>query len=162
MIEHTPTYSLADVDPSAFCASCGQCCKRMPGNISPEQLQPDVEANLRRLLATGNYAIDWWEGDPRGGPFLKSGIGKAHFLRPRHKSRPGKIFDPSWGDSPCVFLSDNGCILPRSQRPKECLEMVPVRGGACLSTFPKQRAAIAWLPFNDMLERIGHDVSKSE
>lgn len=56
-----------------ICAACGgACCRRAPGIAHPEDFGAPDRADLRRrveaALASGRWAVDWWEGDPRPAP----------------------------------------------------------------------------------------------
>jgi len=58
-------------DAAPCCAECrGECCKRYPGAVWPQdvQLLPGEQTMgdaLARILWTGGFTFDWWEGDPR-------------------------------------------------------------------------------------------------
>ena len=93
-----------------LCAECGgKCCLNMPGIFAPEQLgAPDaekVEENMRKLLQTGGYAIDCWEGDPRDcdDDFdEKNAVSVAYYLRPATVDKRGQLTDWSWGGECCL------------------------------------------------------------
>lgn len=60
-----------------LCKRCGgKCCNTCPGLVYPEDVGFSEE-KVKELLSTGNYALDWWEGDPRPG---KNRIERAYFL----------------------------------------------------------------------------------
>lgn len=127
----------------SICAPCGgKCCETLPGSAFPENF-PTPEA-LQAALATGRWAIDWWEGDAREG---HSELSRTLYIRPATKGQEGERFDASWGGE-CTFLGANGCELKPSQRPLECLGLEPSRGSSCLQRNgrDKRAAAIAWLP----------------
>jgi Fe-S-cluster containining protein len=95
------------------CTKCGgECCKRYPGIIAPDDLGTtarDILSKCRELLRTGGYQVDWWEGDPN-----------IYFVRPKIMDhRSGSVFSPSWGGS-CYFLAYNGCKLSFEDRPLGC------------------------------------------
>lgn len=132
-----------------ICAECGgKCCKNMPGSVYPKDVpNGDIEA----LLRAGNYAIDWWEGDPR----KECGqIGKAsYYIRPKVKGVK-RLFDPSWGGE-CIFLTSTGCKLSFEERPAGCKIVKPAKGGCNSKYNDKRGAAIAWSSRSDELQKIG-------
>jgi hypothetical protein len=135
---------------SKICRKCkGKCCKELPGSAIPSDFEPDIENNLIVALKTGKWAIDWWEGDPTG----KGILDLAYFIRPAVVGKEGVIKDPSWGGI-CVFLKSNGCALKKSKRPTCCKSVEPKKDGKCIAHLDKKAAAILWLPFNEMIEKI--------
>lgn len=163
--------------PNAICALCrGRCCKSLPGGIMPQQLGETADEIVSRawqMVRTGKYAWDAWDGDPIyewGNP---QGYDRVHYLRPATKGKEGQAFDYSWGGE-CTFLGENGCTLPREERPAECLALKPALedfrfialnpdeyGGrhtladatACESDLGKRELAIAWRPFQAEIDR---------
>jgi Fe-S-cluster containining protein len=130
--------------PTERCKNCGSCCKNYPGSIFPHQVDDE---EVRRMLKSGQYSIDWWEGDS-----------PLYFLRPATKDSIGKIFDPSWGGE-CVFLTEKGCRLPRSEMPHGCIMLKPSVEGKCISySDSKYGAAIAWEKSSIDLNNIGKEV----
>lgn len=131
------------------CAACGgQCCKTMPGTAMPDDFgSPDeLRDKLREALATGNWAVDWWEGDPTGGD-----RGCSYYVRPATKDKAGGgwILDASWGGR-CVFHTSNGCSIFET-RPSGCRGVKPSKDGCTVEHSSKKDSAIAWYPYNDML-----------
>jgi Fe-S-cluster containining protein len=128
---------------AARCAACGgACCKSLPGAAFPEDF-PTAES-VQEALATGRWALDWWEGDPREG---HDELTEAYFLRPATKGKEGVVRDPSWGGE-CTFLTPKGCELPAERRPRECRMLTPrPKGVDCMGdgTAGKRAAAVAWL-----------------
>ncbi len=130
------------------CGPCGgACCKTMPGHAFPSDLGADISGELRARLATGKWAIDWWEGDPREG---KDELDYAYYLRPATIGKEGQLEDASWGGQ-CTFLRDDGCSI-FDQRPTGCRGLEPAPGGdpsKCqVRHGTKRDAAIAWIPFH--------------
>lgn len=140
----------------SICAACGGvCCKALPGAEWPED---NNEKSIRIKLSSGNYALDWWEGDTEDGGDLR----RVLFLRPSTKGMEGQVFDASWGGE-CGFLTSTGCSLSAEDRPRGCRELEPVEGGACINhDGAKEGAAKAWRPQQEMLERIGNEVEGKE
>jgi hypothetical protein len=134
-----------------ICSACqGGCCKNVPGTAFPEQFP--TAASVITAVNTGQWTIDWWEGDPRIG---RTDVSIAYFIRPAVKGHEGQRYHPSFGGE-CTFLTPTGCSLSIECRPYECLEVVPVEGGFpnCKSDakYEKRQAAIAWLDRTDDLE----------
>lgn len=124
-----------------ICSPCGgRCCKRMPGSAFPDQFP--TKESLAAALASGLWAVDWWIGDPTGGELVN-----AYYVRPATKGMEGVKHDGSWGGE-CAFLTADGCSLPTSERPYECLDLIPQESGQCRESgeFNKKQAAIAWIP----------------
>lgn len=153
---------------STLCGSCTRrCCESMPGEVLPDQLGNDVESvslGARALLLTGDYAIDWWEGDPRPG---ESDDGNGYYLRPRIAASTS-IFDPAWENGPCVFLAAKGCRLAFDERPGGCQLLAPLAGTECVSAWAsdmgcsnsKQVAATLWWPYSAALISIGQELDR--
>lgn len=142
-------------DPGKFCASCGKCCKSLPGAHVPDDFDIDILEQVRSLLSGGRYAIDWWEGD-----VIEDGdLSAVMFLRPATKGKEGVTYDPSWGGE-CTFLTANGCSLPRDKMPAECKALRPMSsaGGDCPSELGKQAVALAWRPYQSLLRMVGDEV----
>lgn len=157
-----------------LCGPCGgACCQRMPGICSPEDWgAPDVTTMRERLataLASGRWAVDWWEGDPRGGEYNSHDedwvythperVGRAYYVRPAIRENEGRVFHPSWG-GPCTFHGTTGCALAHGEKPEECRALVPRRtsGGSCRSLRgDKQDYAVRWLPYQQTLRDVAFD-----
>jgi hypothetical protein len=144
-------------DVGNFCASCGKCCKSLPGAHLPNDFGIDLVEGVRSALATGRYAIDWWEGDVIDGGDLSS----VMFIRPATKGKEGTVFDPSWGGE-CTFLTTSGCSLPREKMPSECKALRPMahEHGECPSELDKKSVALAWRPYQSLLQMIGDEAEK--
>lgn len=130
-----------------LCAKCmGDCCKRRAGAVFPQDIQGPLADGICEMLQTGNYAVDWYEGDPRADGELDC----VYYIRPRHTNAREQVMDGSWGGQ-CVFLSDTGCILAFDRRPHECRMLEPIHTGqqySCKShAGGKAKAALAWIPY---------------
>lgn len=131
-----------------ICTACGgSCCKHLAGAYYPDDLMPLSVNSLVERFKTGQYAVDWWEGDPRED---HDELGQAEFIRPAHKGT-SRLRDPSWGGK-CIHLTEKGCILSFDDRPQECREIIPCADGNCHLEMPKRGAAIAWLPYRRMIK----------
>jgi len=141
------------------CKECGgACCKKMPGAAYPEDFGGPLLENLVEAFESGNWAIDWWEGDPRGN---KDELEKAYYIRPRTKNST-RLFDPSFGGE-CIFLNKRGCKLLPGGRPKSCRMLEPNLGGKdCIhhNGAGKRKATIAWLPFTMVVLKAAKIVTK--
>ena len=129
-----------------LCKKCGgKCCQELPGCCLPEDFDND-ENKVKAALKSGNYAIDWWEGDE-----------PLYFVRPATKLGKEKecLFDPSWGGECIFFTQDIGCALPYEQRPSGCRLLEPVESGKCISHGAgKWEAALAWKGYHEMFEHL--------
>ena len=138
---------------ASICSGCGKCCKAYSGCVFPHQLKEVTEESIREMIKKG-YCFDWWEGDPREDSYELS---RAYFMRPQHKNAIGKITDPSWGGE-CVFHSDDtGCSLSFDERPLTCQSLVPQLNRHCKledEGTNKKGAALAWLPYDEIIEKI--------
>ncbi len=142
-----------------LCASCeGKCCKTISGAADPDDIVRNFGEPLtlavEKALLSGNWVVDWWEGDPRN-EFSRDNLGavnRGYYLRPRITSDQGN-FCPSWGNSRCLFLAEAGCKLEMDLRPVQCRSLEPVAGGDCIlhSGGRKQEVAITWLPHHDAI-----------
>lgn len=137
-----------------LCADCGgKCCKVLAGGAFPEDFKLPLLDSLVGALCSGDWAVDWWEGDPRKG---KNELAICYFIRPAHTNAVGEVKDPSWGGV-CVFLTDIGCKLPEQDRPKSCRHLKPIAeaDGSCTSGkgTNKESTALAWLPYQAEIEQ---------
>ena len=138
-----------------ICGPCGgKCCKGMPGHASPKDFGLPKETSLRKAIASGKWAIDWWEGDPRSGIDGEDPgyMDQCYYVRPATVGKEGKTYDASWGGV-CTFLTDTGCLLEPKDRPLGCTVLEPVAGEVeCkIHGFTKQAAALSWFPYQDLL-----------
>lgn len=139
----------------SICRACGgKCCKTMAGASSPEDFgapnQKLLLRNLIKLFKSGDWTIDWWDGDPTESTVPKCEQGL--FIRPQHKGNRAVLRDPSWGGE-CVFLTDKGCRLPAHKRPKGCRMLEPKQDKRCVvHDYTKQRSAIDWMPYHTIIE----------
>lgn len=57
-----------------LCAKCGgKCCKRMGCELFPEDVEkhygPITEETIFKLLESGNWAVDWYDGFHKNGKY---------------------------------------------------------------------------------------------
>ena len=129
----TETYERPEI-----CSVCTDvCCAIMPGIMWPEDVKrvagtDSIGDALRAVLSTGDYAIDWWCGDPRNMSVDYST--HAYYVRPR-RANHHNLFDPTWASGACVFWNEaTGCRLPAEQRPHECRNLEPHWAGSVSNT----------------------------
>jgi Fe-S-cluster containining protein len=146
-----------------LCKKCGgRCCKKIPGFTWPEDLMVDNESfeeSIFKLFISGNWSIDWWEGDPREG---KDDIVRGYFIRSAIKGCE-EIFDPSWGGECCFLSTEDGCVLSFEKRPRQCRELIPVENNKCFyssDNIDKKSAAVAWIPYHNILISAKHKAEK--
>ena len=138
-----------------ICSLCkGQCCKRIPGIVHPNQLQQPITKELLLKLYKEGYQFDYWEGDEFG---RKVG----YFLRPQTIKSIGVLVDPSWGGT-CVFLTEQGCSKTFEERPYMCQQLEPQEDFNCgpkdkENTLNKYDYVLAWLQYNNLIEEIIND-----
>jgi len=145
-----------------FCTACGgACCRQMPGATFPEDWGTPLDVQgLLEALRGGRWAIDWWEGDPRrDNPEVL--LSRACYVRPATVEKIGRLYDASWGGVCNFFTPGIGCQLPPNERPTECrylepADLDPVKGYHDCKDHGKDKgqAAIAWIPYEDLLENI--------
>lgn len=146
-----------------ICTACGgKCCQRMPGCNHPVDFGlPSDNAALLAALRSGNYAIDWWEGEVTGADGTT--VQPGYFVRPATIADRGRLYDPSWG-GPCWFWAPaNGCTLPVEQRPTGCRMLEPTPDIKCIShDGGKLGAAQAWVPFYDLLDNMRERLEETQ
>ncbi len=147
-----------------ICSRCGDdgrggaCCKQYPGGSHPTEWGAPDQAKMRqrllRAFRTGKWALDWWEG--RLPSIIEDDHRTCYYVRPAIKGKEGQLQDGAWYGE-CTFLTPTGCTLPHKRRPLECRALEPVAGGPerCkLHAGGKHDLALAWLPYNALLESI--------
>ena len=145
----------------SLCSACiSRCCSSLPGAVFPNQFKEiTVEVILANLKS--GYCLDWWEGDPReemiGEYDHEDYLNQVYYLRPSIKGHENKIRHGSWGkEGDCVFLTSTGCVHIFKDRPRECQGLVPGMKDNhrhCINdpSNNKKAAAIAWIPYQDIL-----------
>ena len=135
----------------SICKKCGgECCHNMGCHISPYDLLSISKESIRNLIDESQcISIDWWDGDPVTNENNKE---KSFFLRIKNKD--SFVIDPSFGGA-CSILTDSGCPLNFSYRPKGARELIPAHcNDDCYIGYSKQECAIDWLPYNDILKEL--------
>lgn len=137
-----------------LCGSCkDRCCDLLPGETHPVDWgAPDQVRMKERLLValrSGEWALDYWEGNVKKGQTTTS-----YYVRPATKDKKGKLIDPSWGGT-CILLGEQGCGLAHDDRPTACRSLEPKENRPCKShTKGKEEAAILWLEHKDLLAEV--------
>jgi len=139
---------------SDLCSPCGgKCCMGMPGSAMPEdfgETLEEIEVNVKEALRSGNWNVDWWEGDPRSNSF-GGALPNAKYLRPATVDSVGLIENPSYGGV-CVFHSSEGCTI-FEKRPSGCKGLEPGEGSCIAKHSTKRDCATAWIPMRTHLEK---------
>ena len=141
-------------DNAKLCSECGgECCLSLPGILFPTDLEEVTHVSIKKLLNTGRYTIDWWEGDPRSNKHPR--MYRCLFVRPSLKGKEGKTSDPAWSGD-CTFWTKTGCTLESEKRPTGCRLLEPQPNGECQyrgkTKDSKREGALAWLEYQDLLE----------
>ncbi len=145
----------------SLCVGCGLCCKRSAGTVFPQQFDKIDESVITNLIKNG-YCFDYWEGNPTDN--AQHNDKTAYYIRPQHKRYEGKIVDGGWGGE-CVFYSeDTGCSKEFKDRPLQCQALVPKTNRECSlgKGLSKKDGAIAWLPYNDIIQNVIHKLRSNE
>lgn len=160
----------------SVCALCkGACCQSMPASYHPEDFERIFDEKIStdllvKIFNSGIVAVDWWEDDPRNngivfddqGDIVKEEghLDECYYLRPKGIHALDKLRDPTYRDNPCIHWNiKTGCQLDEFHRPYGCRTLVPDK-----ANFPygcnykkeangdKQAMAIAWIPYQKMIE----------
>lgn len=132
------------------CKSCtARCCVTLPGAALPGDLEeePSIEF-FRKLVVSGDWAVDWWEGD-----VVKGGeLPQCYYWRPAIQGVE-RVFHGAWGGR-CSWLTPTGCKEPWEKRPAECRNLIAKDEGCCEHTNGKEMAALEWRPYQDLFEAL--------
>lgn len=146
-----------------LCKICGgKCCKNMGCEVFPEDFKEITREALIDKIKQG-FCFDYWEGNPTSS---SKNAGKiAYYMRARNKDAKDKIVDASWGGE-CIFLTPTGCSLKESERPSGGRALIPNkdRNIECIKVigYDKYDCAIAWLPYNDLIEDVIYCINDEE
>lgn len=151
-------------DNKQLCSECGgKCCKGASGGASPEDIERIFNDNLMNSLVSafrsGEWVIDWWEGDPRGLSYDDPGaVCDGYYIRPvmSNDNKPG-LYQPSWGGV-CIFHNQaDGCKLEPSNRPLTCRLLEPQPDNKCVmhDGGSKREVAVMWVPFHNEITEAG-------
>lgn len=144
--------ALAIMPATDACRTCGNCCSMMPGQAVPADFglasPADIEM-LRPFLASGRWAIDWWDAD------AESNYQRVFYVRPAIAGAT-RLFDASWGGR-CTFLGSGGCEAP--VKPLACATLPVGRPWVdCRHPASKLDFAFTWLAYQAALVALGEDI----
>ncbi len=152
------TLAAAPNESPAVCRDCGgECCRTRPGVEAPERFlaAEDPAAELARALDSGEWVllehigVPWKDGEP---PPPEDRWRVILYPRPATVGeRDAGIVFAGAERSPCVFLDAAGCRLPFEERPRMCQALEPAADGECEASWDRRSAALAWLPFQDLV-----------
>jgi hypothetical protein len=133
----------------SLCSLCnGKCCQQMGCHLSPEDLSEISVESITELLKTGNYSIDWWEGD-----IFNKDRDRSYYIRTRNVN--SSVLDPSWGGKPCVlFVSRKGCSLSWENRPKGGKGVIPQDNFECKTVYSKPDSVRDWYQYQNILDEV--------
>jgi hypothetical protein len=138
---------LVNNENKVICSACnGKCCRNMGCHCSPEDIGEITFETILEFINTGNFSIDWWEGD-----VLDKNRDKTYYLRARNIDA-GTI-DPSWGGR-CKLLTPTGCLLPFEKRPKGGRAVTPVKTFDCKGDYSKKECCVDWYPYQNILDEV--------
>ncbi len=146
-------HTAPNILPTELCAECkDSCCQLLPGAFFPNDLGDITVESVVAFVLSGRACIDWWECDPRE-VFVSTeeAVSRGCFLRPRTVAASDRPVDASWGGV-CTHLSDAGCMLTRDEMPTACKALEPGKDGCVDHSGGKNGAAMAWLPYCDVME----------
>jgi Fe-S-cluster containining protein len=143
---------------AAICADCGgECCRNRPGIEAPDRFlaEPRPAEALASALASGDWVlllhlgVPWVNGEP---PRTEDRYRAILYPRPATvaERETGKVLCGA-EPSPCVFLGTQGCALPFAGRPRMCQSLEPSASGECEGEWDQRSAALAWLPWQDLV-----------
>jgi hypothetical protein len=137
-----------------LCSICGgECCQTKPGIDGPERFlaAEDPAEALFQLLTSGHWVLDRHYGSPPDGA---SAPGEGADERLIFYPRPATLVEREQGSptaipgpGECVFLAEQGCLLPFGDRPRMCRALEPEVNFECSSSWTRRDAALAWLPW---------------
>ena len=140
--------------PGEECVICkGKCCKEKGCSLSPEDMwralgyektkSPITKEELLTLLTPkeGRYAIDYFS--TKDGPVF--------YLRMRHKCYTFIGVD-AMGE--CVALTEHGCTLAETERPKGGRFLKSAPNGACEQLYTREQMVEDWAPYRAVFQEI--------
>lgn len=108
--------------PSEYCKECGGvCCKSFPGLFASSDFNEPVIDNVKALLKLGLVVID----GTIAGEYCEAIYG----VRPAMQQERNLMISNGHGNKgDCVFLSEDGCILPPDAKPAVCRLLTAGKG----------------------------------
>jgi hypothetical protein len=120
--------------------------------------EKEILRECERLLLSGDYSVDYWEGELEGESSLDY---EWCLIRPAAENRRGGVIDPSWGGK-CIFLVETGCKLSDfHSRPWGCRGIIPSKDKSCKG-ISKKAGAIAWKPYAKALWQLAERMETTQ
>ena len=142
----------SNTENSDLCKHCkGRCCRNSGCQISPHDLKEITVESICNLIDESNaVSIDWWEGNPLIDDYTQE---RVYFLRIKNKD--SDVIDPLFGRNECSILTENGCPLPFSYRPKGARDLIPrPYNEDCNELYSKKQCCIDWMEYQDVLSEV--------
>jgi Fe-S-cluster containining protein len=143
----------------AICRACGgECCLNRPGLEAPDRFlaAPDPADALAEALGSGDWVLVLHRGVPWVDGVPPPAEDRYRIIR---HPRPATVAERATGtvfasgeSSPCVFLDPGGCRLGFEARPRMCQSLEPSAGEDCECEWDQRAAALAWLPWQGLVE----------
>lgn len=157
----TPDTSNDNNECQVLCSICGgECCRTKPGIDSPERFlaAADPVGALFEVLSSGLWVLDRHYGTPpRGETAGLPGTTENLIRYPRPATtaeRDAGSLTAVAGACECVFLAEDGCLLPFDERPRMCRALEPEINFECSSSWTRGDAALAWLPWQGIVAAV--------
>lgn len=140
-----------------ICSECkGLCCKNCGCHFSPDDFEEISFEYLKKELEKGYISIDFVDEEFTIAPF---GI---YILRIRNQGAP--IVDTfRMSNSPCILLSQTGCMLSYNKRPSGGKLLIPSNEFSfylgekirnCMQTYPISDCCEEWKPYQKILKEL--------
>lgn len=170
--EITDAYNQATEENSCdyeLCKACGgMCCKIAPCGLSPEQVKNILGAtelnidNLRELLNTGEYSLDYWCEINMEYDVLGNNNNSWYFIR--YRSTGAQIADYEYDGSGCIHLTPTGCDLSFNKRGIDAQLLKPngsdISKLNCDSILSKRDMGVIWLRYAGILEKLWNEFAE--
>lgn len=145
-----------------ICAECGgECCKRCGCEYSPDDFSEISFDFLKKEIEKGYISIDNIPGDVL---YQRESI---YILRTRNKG--AKILDTCYEDTPCMLLTEKGCMLDYEHRPTGVKLLVPsrkrelfTRKKKCYSSYTIADCCFEWKKYQDILRQLAKYFEEKE
>lgn len=139
-----------------ICKECGgYCCKKCPGDFSPDDFgsnREEIYNNILNGLTNGVLTFhtrliyrDYCKDD------YITKCDSAYCSHDVITIRP--VTKPKKSDGECIFLSKDGCELSFDKRPLLCKSLIPGKklSDRCLSRIPAVNITLEWIGYEDMM-----------
>ena len=130
---------------SQICKKCkGNCCKSEGCLYSPSNFKEIAFDSLKEFICRGYSTIILVRE-------FYTGLEDSFVLKARRVGEPvvkTKIIK----HTPCILLTDKGCMLSEDDRPKGGKELIPSETGGCIPAYTYRKAVEEWMPYQKILE----------